>query len=169
MLLFTYIFSRAHISPGVHLMNQKCVSYRNLTFSEKEVFCKICSCSVNLLGKHASIFIKDEPLSYIFFTYLESVIQENNCFQEYLYFIPSTYMQNSFLLYHDIYMVSPPRKSQFPFPWKVSQIILPCSQNPFPFSKCYLTANPPMGKWGRGMPAMPERVTPDNQRYKLNH
>ena len=31
-------------------------------FSWKEVFCKICSCSVSLLGRHAIKYIENEPL-----------------------------------------------------------------------------------------------------------
>ena len=42
-------------------MKQKyCVTSGNLTFSEKEVFCNIYSCSVNLLDKYTSDFIKNE-------------------------------------------------------------------------------------------------------------
>ena len=44
-------------------MKQKCFTYGNLTFLEKEVFCKIYySYSVNLRVKYATNFIKNESL-----------------------------------------------------------------------------------------------------------
>lgn len=63
MLLFSLFFSEyIQLSRRVPLMKQKeCLTFGNFNFSGKEVFCKIYSCSVNLLGKYATNFIEKEP------------------------------------------------------------------------------------------------------------
>ena len=61
-IIFHRLFSRAHLIISFCTSHEaKCVTFENLNFSQKEVFCKKFSCSVNILGKYAFDFIKNEP------------------------------------------------------------------------------------------------------------
>ena len=62
----------------------------------------------------------------VFVTYLESVIQQNNCFQEHLCMILSAWMLNTFLFQLDIYIVNLLKEKSIPRNWQVTKL---------PFSK----------------------------------
>ena len=62
LIFNTFLPERTELFLSVLLMKQKqCVILQTSTFSQKELFCDIYSCSANLIDKYATNFIKYEP------------------------------------------------------------------------------------------------------------